>query len=1755
MSQNFPRARWTESIVDKVVPKPGIISIIMADLERLRRRKISAQGWLTRSVSKIEMAVTTKEIKLVALTDLLADFDKRLVDFDLAEAEYEQELDETDIATAIETAGEVRDKAVLSKLKAVKLLSELKKDSAEAGHELRSESSTPDKVRLPKLQLPKFSGDVLKWPQFWDSFSVTVDASEMSDVTKLTYLRSLLTGEASRCVEGMALCAENYGATCQILKDRFGRREQIVFGHIQALLQVGQCQKQSLKSLQDELLVHVRSLETLNVTGERYGVVLTPILVSRLPEDVRKDWAREGAGKESDLDFLLAFLKKEINSLERSQAFSGLSSCASEQLNPGQRAGRRVRRETSTPSAAALQASSSSSACGFCSGSHPPARCPDLLKLPVGDRPEKIRNSGMCFRCLRMGHKGFSCSARCEHCKGKHHAVSCFKVSAPVSLVSADSSESNRSSRAVGGSSEQQATDVNLSCAEPSSSQGVVLPTASVFVKGQKGTVRATVLLDTGSNRSYVSSSLVHRCAPEWVGSREMSYAAFGGGESGTKHRNIYCVKMSGAHTSQPVEVEVEAAEVPVICAPLVRPAVPQELLTAFGNLELADPPRGGKVSVDILIGLDFYWQVMRNGFLRVDGPGPVAQQTVLGWVLSGPSGGPEGQALMCGTQLLVMTDVSEARLRRFWDLDSVGISDSPFEEDVGKDPVLQGFESSVCFQDGRYVVQLPWKPEKQLSLEDNRRAAEVRLASLDRKLDKDPQLHAAYDRALEELEAEGIITEVSCDEVDGPVFYLPHRPVVRESSATTKVRPVFDASAKGPNGVSLNDCLETGPCLLPDLVEVLMRFRRWRFAVSADIRKAFLMIGLRECDQHVHRFLWHKDDVVRTMSFTRVTFGVKSSPFLLGATLRHHLLSCPPSRAVSELGQNMYVDDLLSGADSEDDALALYSEAKEVLAQAGMELTKVSSNSSVVLDKAAALSGPDDAAECHHVLGVEWKPGEDVFSFAGVCVPEEVTVTKRVILSFIARMFDPLGFLSPYIMTLKLLFQETWRLGLDWDDPVPDEISSRFMTWLNGLRHVKGITVPRSYCCEGWRDVSVLTVHAFGDASEVGYGAAVYLQLKLRDGSVVTPLVIARGRVAPLKRVSLPRLELLGSLMAARLLRFVFRALRLPTETLYQCWTDSMVSLGWIKGDPSRWKQFVRNRVTEIHCLTDPAQWVHCPGSDNPADLITRGVNAKALTESCWFTGPDWLREGDDGADLPLSPGLDVESELSAEADDSSAQVVAAQLAATAVAADSSSESVFEVERFSSLTKAIRVVALVLKFIRLLKERRVSSRSSCDPRALSFVELTEAKMCLIKLTQFQAYPAECRALKQGKPLSGSSRIALLRPFLDEQGLLRVRSRLENTDLTLGDKCPILIPKGHLADLIIRFQHVLLKHAGVDTLLTTLRYEYWIVGARRAAKRMKRACTACRRQDAAALNAPVAPLPALRASKAPPFSVTGVDFCGPLYCLPRQKVYICLFTCAVTRAIHLELVDSLSLSDFLLAFRRFCARRGMPSFMYSDNARTFRSAAASLLSEFGPASPQWKFIAPRAAWWGGWWERLIRTVKSALKKTLGRSVLSRVELETLLHEVEASVNSRPLTFVSDDFDAAHPLTPSHFLSGRVTGARVPVSDDSADVSASSLTERELQRQELLSRFWAVWQADYLKNLPHSVRKFKSRGRLQIGSVVLIREDNVPRLSWLMGVVERLHPSSDGVVRSADVRTVRGVRTRPVQRLHDLEVAD
>ena len=381
-----------------------------------------------------------------------------------------------------------------------------------------------------------------------------------------------------------------------------------------------------------------------------------------------------------------------------------------------------------------------------------------------------------------------------------------------------------------------------------------------------------------------------------------------------------------------------------------------------------------------------------------------------------------------------------------------------------------------------------------------------------------------------------------------------------------------------------------------------------------------------------------------------------------------------------------------------------------------------------------------------------------------------------------------------------------------------------------------------------------------------------------------------------------------------------------------------------------------------------------------------------------------------------------------------------------------------------------------------------------------------------------------------------------------------MEGRLQFSQLSFDEKHPILLPKCHLAVLLVRFQHVLMKHAGVSTMITALRKCYWIIGVRRIAKRVKKTCASCQQQDAAACSQPMAPLPPERVNPAVPFAVTGLDHAGPLYCcdMPRKKFWVLLFTCCVVRAVHLELVESLSTPETILAIQRLSARRGLPEVIYSDNAKGFTASPTALQRQFGHVAPEWKFIAPHSPWWGGWWERLVQSVKSALKKTIGAHCLTRTELETTIQEVESCINSRPLTFVSDEPDDDEPLTPAHFLLGHGLGYIHSHSTIDPLESPSDLGHRYELRKSLLDKFWSVWTAGYIRNLP-PWRGFSGRCDLKEGSLVLVQDLQRSQLKWPLGVVTRMIPGKDGVVRTVAVKTASGNLLRSVPRIHDLEL--
>ncbi|XP_068237125.1 uncharacterized protein [Palaemon carinicauda] len=466
-----------------------------------------------------------------------------------------------------------------------------------------------------------------------------------------------------------------------------------------------------------------------------------------------------------------------------------------------------------------------------------------------------------------------------------------------------------------------------------------ILQTAKVQVSGSDGTVvTAQVMIDNGADRSYISSKFVKKCKPQWITSAPMPYSSFGG------HTDDY-------HHDSPIEI-------------------------------------------DILIGLDFYWTLISPvDAFQINHV--VAMKSLYGYVLSGRLYKTNDSCTYSVPQLLCISSVSDSDLCKFWDLETVGVKPRELVESYSETKVFKEFESTVKFVNGRYEVALPWKDDSaKKRLLNNVVIAHKRLGRLMVKLEHDKELKKEYQKVFDSYESDHIIEEVPRQEISGvnPVYYMPHRPVVKLSSSSTKIRPVFDASASCYNGVSLNDCLSSGPSLNPDLVEVLIRFRRWPIAVTADIRKAFLQIS-------VHRFLWPRDSgTIRHMRFTRVPFGNTASQFLLNATIKHHLDKYPPTSVVQDLKANMYTDNWLSGADSAVEAADKFCEARSILADASMDLTKFVSNSLLITSQLCDKMGDRERLEpgivIQLVLGfshLTWHPNKGTPS-----MPQRGRLRKR---------------------------------------------------------------------------------------------------------------------------------------------------------------------------------------------------------------------------------------------------------------------------------------------------------------------------------------------------------------------------------------------------------------------------------------------------------------------------------------------------------------------------------------------------------------------------------------------------------------------------------------------------------------------------------------------------------------------------------------------------------------------------------------
>ena len=486
----------------------------------------------------------------------------------------------------------------------------------------------------------------------------------------------------------------------------------------------------------------------------------------------------------------------------------------------------------------------------------------------------------------------------------------------------------------------------------------------------------------------------------------------------------------------------------------------------------------------------------------------------------------------------------------------------------------------------------------------------------------------------------------------------------------------------------------------------------------------------------------------------------------------------------------------------------------------------------------------------------------------------------------------------------------------------------------------------------------------------------------------------------------------------------------------------------------------------------------------------------------------------------------------------------------------------------FSDLQRLLRTTAWVLRFFNVLRKRRVSKNPT-----LSASEVTTAKSVWIRAIQTQVYSDELANLKN-KSASRLTLVRQLRLFLLDDNIIRCGGRIHNAPLPFSTKFPVLLPPNHhFTTLVVNDAHKRSLHSGLNHTLTHVRQHYWIPKARQFIKKLLRCCVTCRKVNCQPYKAPdPPPLPALRLVDSNRFTVTGVDFTGAVFVKStrgQEKVYICLFTCANTRAVHLEIVTDLTVPTFVAAFRRFASRKSLPKVMISDNASTYQSAAEELSqllnspelkSQLGSRGIEWKFIPKRALWYGGFWERLIGLTKLSLKKVLGKANITLEELQTITTEIEAVLNDRPITYISSELDDDEPLTPSHLLYGRrITNLPHPLqeenpSDDPTyNSTASQIEDQAKRRNKLIQHFWNRWRQEYLTSLREFHKAFgKNEIEIKVGDVVQVHDDT-KRVNWRLAVVERVIEGKDGLIRAADIKTSTGFTNRPITKLYPLEV--
>jgi hypothetical protein len=1071
-------------------------------------------------------------------------------------------------------------------------------------------------VRLPKLDIPPFTGNLMDWVSFRDMFSTVIHSSTTySGTQKLAHLKSLVQGEPFRLISSLILSDANYDIAWALLNERYQNDREFLFAILRRFSSLPSLHFPSaidVRNLVDTTRECIRSLGVLAIGRDKgMDALILFQIFNKMDNTSRQLW--EQTLKDTSipkLDDLFEFLEKRARSIS-----AGGPSKPSSQPRPQQD------RQDGRRSTVVNHSTDYNSSCKVCQGNHSIYKCQSFNSKDEAAKTESVKKLNLCFNCLQSGHSINKCpsNSRCRTCNGKHHTLIHRESNSNPRSEGSNSSVSNQvkssgsstqaSNPATQGSSRRQEHGNHANDGIVSSS---LLATALVRIidgHGQQQICRA--FLDSGATSSFITTSCQQRLHLKTTKSNTevlgLTSASVGSARGSA-------TLFLSSHFAPSYQFTVNALVLPKLTGNLPVSQVDPSHWPHLQGLELADPHFHAPKPIDILLGSDVFWNLLSDG--KHSGPidAPIAFNSKLGWLVAGPTTSPSehvnanysninsndrntDEAPNTSSQTLASL---ESTLRSFWEIESIPPTKLLSSEEIACE---RHFIDHVCrLEDGRYQVRLPLK-RRATDLGDSKQMAIRRLKSIERRLENNPRYKQDYDDFMKEYLDLGHMSLVTKEDLGIPVSYIPLHYVLKEESTTTKFRVVFDASAKTSSGVSLNDIMMVGPVIQDSLVDIIMRFRCHPIAYTADIAKMYRQIRVPPKDAELQRILWRfsPNDPIKIYRLDTVSYGTASAPYLATKILQQLVRDETGFPIAAPIILNdFYVDDLMSGSTDVDTAKEEVNQILQVTSKAGLSLRKWSSNSKELLaeipeellnsktkpsssdsaidqethskpvndhnfqDLTNCFASTDKAVKC---LGILWDTEEDCFRFR-VNLPhsEETVYTKHVILSEIARLFDPLGWLAPVIISAKIFMQSLWKLEVTWDEPLTKDVQEYWVNFKETLQYLAELRIPRCVLPKSFSSISLI---GYSDASEKAYSAVVFLCADYESSEPSMTMIASKTRVAPAKTISLPWLELCGAHLLSKLLVDGKKGLKLPITSM-TAFSDSTVTLAWIKMCPS---------------------------------------------------------------------------------------------------------------------------------------------------------------------------------------------------------------------------------------------------------------------------------------------------------------------------------------------------------------------------------------------------------------------------------------------------------------------------------------------------------------------------------------------------------------------------------------------------------